>query len=551
MIIALAQTNPVVGDIAGNCRQIGERIKRAKEMGAELVVFPELSVPGYPPQDLLRKAGFVQDNVCAVERLAEVTAGGPAALVGFVQPNPSAVGRTLWNATALLRNGRLDGRFHKSLLPTYDVFDELRYFEPAESAGSFQIDINGQSHRVGVTICEDLWNNAKLFQRRLYHRDPMDELARTGVDLVVNLSASPFTVGKQAIREQLLGGHASAKSVPLVCVNQVGGNDDLLFDGASCVFDGSGKLIARARAFDEDLLIIDLDNPAAARVEPYPDQIASVWQGLVMGTHDYVDKCGFGDVVVGLSGGVDSAVTAAIATEALGCRRVHGIAMPSRYSSEHSIEDAQALAVNLGIDFRTISIREIHETFERQLAPVFEGRSPDTAEENIQARTRGSILMALSNKFGWLLLSTGNKSELAVGYCTLYGDMCGGLAVISDVPKTMVYELAHVANARAGKEVIPRSTLTKAPSAELRPDQHDQQSLPPYDVLDAILHQYVEQDKSAAEIIAAGLEPALVHDVINRVDRNEYKRKQAATGLKVTSRAFGFGRRMPIAARFG
>jgi NAD+ synthetase len=551
MIIALAQTNPVVGDIAGNCRQIGDRIKRAKEMGAELVVFPELSVPGYPPQDLLRKAGFVQDNVCAVERLAEVTAGGPAALVGFVQPNPSAVGRTLWNATALMRNGRLDGRFHKSLLPTYDVFDELRYFEPAESAGSFQIDINGQSHRVGVTICEDLWNNAKLFQRRLYHRDPMDELARTGVDLVVNLSASPFTVGKQAIREQLLGGHASAKSVPLVCVNQVGGNDDLLFDGASCVFDGSGKLIARATAFDEDLLIIDLDNPAAARVEPYPDQIASVWQGLVMGTHDYVDKCGFGDVVVGLSGGVDSAVTAAIATEALGCRRVHGIAMPSRYSSEHSIEDAQALAVNLGIDFRTISIREIHETFERQLAPVFEGRSPDTAEENIQARTRGSILMALSNKFGWLLLSTGNKSELAVGYCTLYGDMCGGLAVISDVPKTMVYELAHFANARAGKEVIPRSTLTKAPSAELRPDQHDQQSLPPYDVLDAILHQYVEQDKSAAEIIAAGLEPALVHDVINRVDRNEYKRKQAATGLKVTSRAFGFGRRMPIAARFG
>ena len=296
---------------------------------------------------------------------------------------------------------------------------------------------------------------------------------------------------------------------------------------------------------------MDLDNPGAARVEPYPDRIASVWQGVVMGTRDYVEKCGFREVVVGLSGGIDSAVTAAIAVEALDNLRVHGVAMPSRYSSEHSVNDARALAANLGIDLRTISIREIHETFERQMAPALEGRPPDVTEENIQARIRGSILMALSNKFGWLLLSTGNKSELAVGYCTLYGDMCGGLAVISDVPKTMVYELAHFANACAGKEVIPQSTLTKAPSAELRPDQHDQQSLPPYDVLDAILNQYVEQEKTVAEVIAAGFESALVRDIINRVDRNEYKRKQAATGLKVTSRAFGFGRQMPIAARFG
>ena len=551
MIIALAQTNPVVGDIGSNCRRIGEWIKRAGKAGAELVVFPELAVTGYPPKDLLRKADFVQDNVRAIESIAELTVGGPAALVGFVQPNASAVGRALWNATALLRNGRLDGAFHKSLLPTYDVFDERRYFEPAESAGSVEIDLGGRRVRVGVTICEDLWNDEQFFSRRLYHRDPMDELARAGVELVVNLSASPFTVGKQAIREQLLGGHASAKSVPVVCVNQVGGNDDLLYDGASCVFDASGRLIARAKALEEDLLIVDLDKSGDARVEHYPNRIASVWQGLVMGTRDYVEKCGFREVVVGLSGGIDSALTAAIAVEALDSQRVHGVAMPSRYSSEHSFNDAQALAANLGIDLRTISIREIHETFERQMASAFEGRPPDITEENIQARIRGTILMALSNKFGWLLLSTGNKSELAVGYCTLYGDMCGGLAVISDVPKTMVYELAHFANARAPKEVVPQSTLTKAPSAELRPDQHDQQSLPPYDVLDAILHQYVEQEKSAAEIIATGFEPALVRDVIDRVDRNEYKRKQAATGLKVTSRAFGFGRRMPIAARFG
>jgi len=551
MIIALAQTNPTIGDIEANGRRLAERIKEAGAAGADLVVFPELSMTGYPPKDLLRKGDFVKQNVEAVAQLAKHTAGGPAALVGFVKPNPAPVGRALQNAAALLKDGRVSGEFCKSLLPTYDVFDEHRYFEPAEKTGLTEIALGGRKVRVGITICEDLWNNEQVFHRRLYHRNPMDELAVAGAELVVNLSASPFVVGKQAIRERLLGGHAAAKSVPIICVNQVGGNDELLSDGASCCFDPSGRLVARAAAFTEDLLFVDLDNLTGRRIEPYPDGIASVWQALVMGTRDYVGKCGFADVVVGLSGGIDSAVTAAIAVEAVGSGHVHGIAMPSRYSSEHSLADARALAANLDIDFRIIHIGEIHEAFERQLAPVFAGRPADVTEENIQARTRGNILMALSNKFGWLLLSTGNKSELAVGYCTLYGDMCGGLAVISDVPKTMVYELARLVNAGAAQELIPRSTLTKPPSAELRPDQHDQQSLPPYDVLDAILYQYVEQERSVADIIGAGFDPAIVREVVCKVDRNEYKRKQAATGLKVTSRAFGVGRRMPIAARFG
>lgn len=563
MIIALAQINPVIGDLDHNCRKIAADFERARKAGADLVVFPELAVTGYPPKDLLLNSGFVEQNIRAVRELAHCTKNGPTAVVGFVARNEAPVGRLFRNAVALLSHGRLEGEFYKSLLPTYDVFDEHRYFEPAENAGLVEIKTGKRSIKVGLTICEDLWNNGQIFPRPLYRRNPMKELTENGAELVLNISASPFTIGKHAFREQLMGGHAAEQSIPLFFVNQLGGNDELLFDGASCVFDAEGAVVARGQAFAEDLLIVDTNNFADARLEPYPHPIESVWRGLVMGTRDYVNKCGFEDVVVGLSGGIDSAVTAVIAVEAihgpsaldenapdLAPSRVHGIAMPSRYSSKHSIRDADALARNLGIDYRVIPIEEIHATFESKLAPHFENRPQDIAEENIQARIRGNILMALSNKFGWLLLTTGNKSELAVGYCTLYGDMCGGLAVISDVPKTMVYQLARYINERTGREVIPRSTLTKVPSAELRPDQHDQQSLPPYDVLDAVLHEYIEEEKCAADIAAKGFDEAVVRDIIRMVDRNEYKRKQAATGLKVTSRAFGIGRRMPIAAKF-
>ncbi|HKQ47390.1 MAG TPA: NAD+ synthase [Phycisphaerae bacterium] len=550
MIVALAQTNPVVGDIAGNCEKIRSIVAQAAAARANLVIFPELAVCGYPPKDLVLKPKFVEANEKAVEELAASAANGPALLVGHVRRNTAPVGRSLRNALALLSGGRVADIFHKSLLPTYDVFDEHRYFEPAERAGVATLDVAGRPIRLGVTICEDLWNDKRIFERPLYHRNPIDELKTAGAEIIVNASASPFVVDKQAFRERLLGSQAAATGLPVIVVNQVGGNDELIFDGASCVFDADGRLAARAKAFEEDLLLIDLVQPGDARCERYPEALESVWQALILGTRDYVRKCGFSDVVIGLSGGVDSALTAVLAVEALSPRQVHGIAMPSRYSSDHSLRDAEALAKNFGIDYRVVSIEGMHRAFEKDLTPLYGGRPPDTTEENVQARIRGNILMSLSNKFGWLLLTTGNKSELAVGYCTLYGDMCGGLAVISDVPKTMVYELARLYNRGAGRAVIPESSLTKVPSAELRPDQHDQQTLPPYDVLDAILHQYIEQEKSADEIIAAGFDPAIVRDIARKVDQNEYKRKQAATGLKVTSRAFGVGRRMPIAARF-
>jgi len=549
MITALAQINPIVGDIAGNCAKIRTYVGRAQSAGADLIVFPELAVCGYPPKDLLLKPGFVDENAKAVEQLAETTRGGPAILVGFVRRNPSTVGKRVHNSLALLADGRFLDHFDKCLLPTYDVFDEDRYFEAGRAARWANVTAANRTVRVGVTICEDLWNDERLVTRRLYHADPLDDLASAGVQLIVNASASPYEVDKQAFRERLLGGQAAAKRLPLVFVNQVGGNDELIFDGASSAFDGQGRLVARAKAFQEDLLLVDLENGESRRLEAYPSSIASVWQALALGTRDYVEKCRFREVVIGLSGGIDSALTAAIAVEALGNTRVHGIAMPSRYSSDHSVADAKTLAENLGIDFHIIPIAPLHQAFEGHLTPFFNGRPPDITEENIQARIRGNILMALSNKFGWLLLTTGNKSELAVGYCTLYGDMCGGLAVISDVPKTMVYELSRHCNARFGREVIPASSISKPPSAELKPNQLDQDSLPPYEVLDAILHAYVEEEKSTQQIVQSGFDAAIVREVVRKVDANEYKRKQAATGLKVTSRAFGVGRRMPIAAR--
>ncbi|HWL94031.1 MAG TPA: NAD+ synthase [Phycisphaerae bacterium] len=550
MKVALGQINPIVGDFAGNLEKMTRFVVDARRAAADLIVFPELSVCGYPPKDLLLKPSFVAANLDFVQRLANATKAGPPVLAGYVEPNPSNIGRPVFNAVAFLKAGEIAGKYFKSLLPTYDVFDEHRYFEPAEHVGLLDLNLGERSLRVGVTICEDLWTDGQLFARQLYRRAPIEEVSAGGAHMILNASASPYIMKKQAFREQLMGGHARSKGVPLLLSAQVGGNDELLFDGASMAFDATGRLIARAKAFEEDLLIVDFERPAQNRVEAYPEPVESVWQALVLGTRDYVGKCGFKDVVIGLSGGIDSAVVAAIATEALGSEHVHGVGMPSRYSSEHSIKDAEALAANLKIDFRLVPIVRIHEMIDDQLNRLFENRLPDATEENIQARARGNILMALSNKFGWLLLTTGNKSEVAVGYCTLYGDMAGGLAVISDVPKTMVYQLARHANAQADRTLIPESTLTKAPSAELRPNQTDQDTLPPYDVLDAILQEYVEQERSAADIIAMGFNEAVVRDVVRRVDRNEYKRQQMPIGLKVTSRAFGIGRRMPIAARF-
>ncbi len=545
MKLALAQTNPVVGDVVGNRERIVACIEEARAAGASLVVFPELSVAGYPPRDLLLKPRFVDANVEAVHRIAQ-SCTGIAALVGFVEPNVDPVGRSLRNAAAYCADGKVQQVRHKSLLPTYDVFDERRYFEPGPEVAL--VEHEGVS--VGVSICEDLWNDEQTVGRRIYALDPVEQLAAAGARLLVNLSASPFTQDKYPFRLRLFANQARKHRLPVACVNQVGGNDELIFDGASMVIDAQGRLIAQARAFEEDLLIVDMDAGTPGRIEPYPQAIASLHDALVLGLRDYVRKCGFERVLVGLSGGIDSAVTAAVAAAALGPAAVTGVAMPSRFSSDHSRSDAEILARNLGLDFRMIPIAPIHEAFEGHLQPHFAGRPPDLAEENIQARVRGVLLMALSNKFGWLLLTTGNKSELAVGYCTLYGDMCGGLAVISDVPKMMVYELARHINRQAGREVIPASSITKPPSAELRPDQTDQDSLPPYELLDAIIEQYISQEKSADEIIAAGFDAQTVQRIIRLVDMSEYKRKQAALGLKVTSRAFGVGRRMPIAARF-
>ncbi len=545
MKIALIQLNFVVGDVQGNTEKIVAAIGQAAAAGASLAVFSELAVVGYPPRDLLLKPEFVRANVKAVQRIAE-SCRGIAALVGFVEENHEPQGRSLRNAVAYCADGCVRQVRHKSLLPTYDVFDEERYFEP----GPRVTLIEHEGIPLGVSICEDLWNDEQLIGRRLYHQDPVGQLAAAGAAMIINVSASPFGYGKHDFRVRLFGNQARRHRRPILFVNQVGGNDELVFDGASAVFNEQGQVIAQAKAFQEDMLLIALDAAGSLRLEPYPADIAHIHDALVLGTRDYVNKCGFQKAVLGLSGGVDSAVTAAIAAAALGPEAVTGVAMPSRYSSAHSLTDAEALARNLGIQYKVIPISPIHDTFEEYLKPNFAGRPPDITEENIQARIRGVLLMALSNKFGWLLLTTGNKSELAVGYCTLYGDMCGGLAVIGDVPKTMVYRLARHINERAGREIIPASTITKPPSAELRPDQTDQDSLPPYEMLDQILEQYITEEKSAGEIVAAGFEPETVHKVIRLVDMSEYKRKQAALCLKVTSRAFGVGRRMPIAARF-
>ncbi|MCF7957681.1 MAG: NAD+ synthase [Phycisphaerae bacterium] len=543
MKIALAQINPTVGDIKANSLKIKQTIARARLDQVELVIFSELSLLGYPPKDLLLKPQFIQDNLTALKNLAaECT--DIAALIGYADIQNDSVGKGLHNAAALLYQGKIQARYNKQLLPTYDVFDELRYFTPAESQQV--IDFKGK--RFGLTICEDIWQISDQHARRLYQKNPFADLADENIDLVINISASPFVIDKNIFRQKLFSEQCRKYNLPLLYVNQVGGNDELVFDGSSCAFSAHGELLAQAKDFAEDLLIIDLDDMAASRVETISTQIASVNKALVLGLADYVKKCRFKSVVLGLSGGIDSAVTAALAVEALGADKVIGVAMPSRYSSDHSVTDADSLARNLGIKIIHIPIEKAHAAMEETLAEAFAGTAPGVTEENIQARTRGNILMSLSNKFGHLLLTTGNKSELAVGYCTMYGDMAGGLAVISDVPKQMVYALARYIN-RNG-QLIPESTITKPPSAELRPDQTDQDSLPPYEQLDDILQRYVEQEQSLGEIVAAGYDAKIVLQVARLVDRNEYKRKQAAPGLKVTSRAFGFGRRMPIAQNY-
>jgi len=576
MRIALAQINPTVGDLAYNTRKHLDFISRAQALRAELVVFPELSVTGYPPKDLLLKPSFVEDNLRALQLIASRVSGIDV-IVGYAERNTAAVGRPLHNAVALLRDGRVVSRHFKTLLPTYDVFDESRYFEPGPVSEQENLVRVGDV-TCGLTICEDLWNDEKLISRRLYHQNPIADLHAAGAEILINSSASPFVAGKHDFRLQLFGAQVKHFGKPLVYVNQVGGNDELVFDGRSVVFDAAGNVVAQAKSFEEDLIVVDVpgkeeshatlpshegdEKNLIARQDAESEQrrafgpsrgtewIESVRQALVLGLRDYVRKCGFKSVVLGLSGGIDSALTAALAVQALGAGMVTGVAMPSRFSSEHSVDDARDLAKNLGIAFHVLPIKGVHDAYEATLAPAFAGLKPDVTEENLQARVRGGLLMAFSNKFNHLLLTTGNKSEIAVGYCTLYGDMCGGLAVISDLPKTTVWELSRWINTREGREIIPQSSIDKVPSAELRPNQTDQDSLPPYDVLDAILFRYVEEEKGAAQIIADGFDPATVVRVIQLCDRSEYKRRQAAPGIKVTSRAFGFGRRMPIAQNY-
>ncbi len=559
--IAACQLNLVVGDLAGNCTRIRAALDTAEEAACDLAIFPELAVTGYPPEDLLLKPQFVDDSQAALRELAATT-GRCVAVIGFVDGEEAVADPTgrAFNAAAVCAGGEVLGVYHKRALPDYGVFDEERYFTPGIHALDLY-DLAGTV--VGISICEDVWVAG----------GPVRELAAGGAQLIVNINASPFHVGKVDERIEVLRDRIDESGVPIVYVNQVGGQDELVFDGASFALDGSGEVVARARQFEEEVFVFDIDpvdNPsrdvapvevvqpapapvraaAVNRVEPALDPLAELWHGLVVGTRDYVGKNGFSDVCLGLSGGVDSSLVAAVATDALGPAHVHTVAMPSRFSSEHSLADAEKLAGNLGVDHRVIPIEPAHHAFLEMLAPEFAGHDPDVTEENVQSRIRGVVLMALANKFGWLVLTTGNKSELAVGYSTLYGDTAGAFAVIKDVWKLQVYELCRWRNESAASELIPADVLTKPPSAELRPDQRDDQSLPPYEVLDPLLVELVERERTAADLVADGGDPDLTRRVARLLDIAEYKRRQNPPGPKVSCKAFGRDRRMPITNRY-
>ena len=626
MKIAIAQLNPTIGNLDGNARQILAAARQAEQQDVQLLLTPELSLCGYPPRDLLLDPSFVSQMGVTLQRLAEELPSHMAVLVGCVQPNERSLsfgGKPLHNSIAILQYGKIQQIFHKRLLPSYDVFDEYRYFEPGLEANAlvlegkrreargerneednaaitnYQLPITNyrsQLHspiKIGVTICEDLWNDEEFWGRRSYAINPIDDLIQQGVNLVVNLSASPYSANKQQVREAMLQHGAVRHQIPILYTNQVGANDDLIFDGCSVGFNRAGEMVCRARAFDPDLLIVEYDEQAGdlqpSKIAPMPANIdEEIWQALVLGVRDYTRKCGFSKVVLGLSGGIDSSLVAAIATAALGKENVLGVLMPSPYSSEHSVGDALELGKNLGIQTQTISIGELMQGYDKTLKPLFAGTPFGIAEENIQSRIRGNLLMAIANKFGYLLLSTGNKSEMAVGYCTLYGDMNGGLAAIADVPKTRVYSICRWLNsqrqeargerqedkeARGTREMpttnyqlpitktplptpdsrlptIPENVINKAPSAELKPGQLDQDSLPPYEILDDILQRLIQNHQSAAQIVAAGHDAAVVDRVVQMVVRAEFKRRQAPPGLKITDRAFGTGWRMPIANKW-
>jgi NAD+ synthase (glutamine-hydrolysing) len=543
MKIALAQLNTIVGDFAGNQALVLDAYRKSVAEGAKLVLTPELVITGYPPRDLVHRSRFVPGNIETLHAIATEVGEVPM-VVGFVDINKGA-GKHFHNAAAVLQHGKVAQIVHKSLLPTYDVFDEDRYFEPARIIAPVTVD--GQ--RLGITICEDIWTDQYL-PRPLYDVSPPEKLGEQGIDLLVNISASPYALGKPQIRERMLGELAQELKVPIVYCNAVGGNDQLVFDGNSLVIGADGSVVAHLKAFESDLQVVEVGQGAANRAQGATTtcDAEELYRALVLGTRDYVHKCGFKSCVLGLSGGIDSALVAVIAADALGAENVLGMSLPSEFSSQGSKDDARDLAKHLGIRYDTVAIQPVFESVKGQMRDIFAGKPEDITEENMQSRIRGLVLMSLSNKFGHLLLTTGNKSEMAVGYCTIYGDMCGGLSVISDLPKTRVYEVSRWINRE--REIIPWPTIEKPPSAELRPDQKDQDTLPEYDILDGILELFVEQGKSVGEIVAAGYDEEVVRWVLRRVELNEWKRHQAAPGLKVTSKAFGVGRRMPIVQKF-